>query len=228
MKSSIDLFSKKDISCLPKKNKLILGITSLWMILPLTHGICKWIQNEIGIGHKSLIIILTCSCISSLIFWFNARNDTFFHKLDKLCAINYIGCIIITTLYQNSNKILSIDVCIFLLFSIIISFLLGDICFKIKKYNYQLLFHILFRYFGYWWGHLLLVIEDKNFSYAITILSVGYFGHIIVFNELLHRKNINITKNTYWISCAILGLWIIICGKIHLLVCYSNQYKLLY
>ena len=212
---------RKDVCNLPKKNKLILGITSLWMIIPLTHGIYKWVQYEIGIGQKSLIVILYCSCISSLIFWYDARSETLFHRLDKLCAINYVACIIITTLYPDSNSILSIDICILLLLSMSTLFLLGDICFKINMYNYQLLFHILFRYIGYWWGHLLLVLEEKNLISAITILSFGYFGHIIVFNEFIRRKRLIIKNNTYWKSCAILVLWIVFCGKIHLLLCYS-------
>jgi hypothetical protein len=216
---------RKDVSNLPKKNKLILGITSLWMILPLTHGIFKWIEYEIGVGQKSLIIILSCTCFSSLIFLFDARSGILFHKLDKICAINYVICMIITSTFSDNNNILSIDICLFLLLSLIILFLLGDMCFKINKYDYQLIFHILFRYIGYWWGHLLLVLEEKNFASAIAILSVGYFGHIIVFNEFIRRRHLIITKNMYWKSCAILGLWIIICGKVHLLVCYSINFN---
>jgi hypothetical protein len=223
-KSLFSFTNRKDVSNLPKKNKLILGITSLWMTIPLTHGIFKWIEYEIGVGQKSLIIILSCTCFSSLIFWFDARSGILFHKLDKICAINYVICMIITSTFSD-NKVLSMDICIFLLLSLIILFLLGDICFKINKYDYQLIFHILFRYIGYWWGHLLLVLEDKNFASAIVILSVGYFGHIIVFNEFIRRRHLIITKNMYWKSCAILGLWIIICGKVHLLVCYSVNFN---
>jgi hypothetical protein len=212
---------RTDVSNLPKKNKLILGITSLWMIIPLTHGIFKWIQYEIGIGQKSLIVILACSCLSSLIFWSDARSGSLFHRLDKLCAINYIICMIITTSYPESHSVLSANMCIPLLFSMTTLFLLGDMCFKINKYDYQLIFHILFRYIGYWWGHLLLVLEEKNFASAIVILTFGYFSHIIVFTEFIRRRRLVITKNTYWKSCAIMGLWIIICGKVHLLVCYS-------
>jgi hypothetical protein len=223
-KSLFSFTNRKDVSNLPKKNKLILGITSLWMTIPLTHGIFKWIEYEIGVGQKSLIIILSCTCFSSLIFWFDARSGILFHKLDKICAINYVICMIITSTFSDNN-VLSMDICIFLLLSLIILFLLGDICFKINKYDYQLIFHILFRYIGYWWGHLLLVLEDKNFASAIVILSVGYFGHIIVFNEFIRRRHLIITKNMYWKSCAILGLWIIICGKVHLLVCYSVNFN---
>jgi hypothetical protein len=223
-KSLFSFTNRKDVSNLPKKNKLILGITSLWMTIPLTHGIFKWIEYEIGVGQKSLIIILSCTCFSSLIFWFDARSGILFHKLDKICAINYVICMIITSTFSYNN-VLSMDICIFLLLSLIILFLLGDICFKINKYDYQLIFHILFRYIGYWWGHLLLVLEDKNFVSAIVILSVGYFGHIIVFNEFIRRRHLIITKNMYWKSCAILGLWIIICGKVHLLVCYSVNFN---
>jgi hypothetical protein len=223
-KSLFSFTNRKDVSNLPKKNKLILGITSLWMTIPLTHGIFKWIEYEIGVGQKSLIIILSCTCFSSLIFWFDARSGILFHKLDKICAINYVICMIITSTFSDNN-VLSMDICIFLLLSLIILFLLGDICFKINKYDYQLIFHILFRYIGYWWGHLMLVLEDKNFVSAIEILSVGYFGHIIVFNEYIRRRHLIITNNMYWKSCAILGLWIIICGKVHLLVCYSVNFN---
>lgn len=128
---------------------------------------------------------------------------------------------IITTSYPESNSVLSANMCIPLLFSITTLFLLGDMCCKINKYDYQLIFHILFRYIGYWWGHLSLVLEEKNFASAIVILTFGYFSHIIVFTEFIRRRRLVITKNTYWKSCAIMGLWIIICGKVHLLVCYS-------
>jgi hypothetical protein len=57
-------------------------------------------------------------------------------------------------------------------------------------YDLQLSFHLLFRYAAYWWGHLLLVPAENNFLGAFVVLSVGYFGHIIGFNEVAGRRGL--------------------------------------
>ena len=76
-------------------------------------------------------------------------------------------------------------------------FLRGDMCFKRSMYDLQLSLHLLFRYVGYWWGHLLLVPAENNFPAGFVILSVGYFGHIIGFNEVAQRQGLFLMEDLY-------------------------------
>ena len=211
--------NSKDVIDLPKRNKCILGVTSLWMIMPIAHGMVQWFQDGIGVGQKAVIAALSCSCLSSTMFWFDARRGSVFHKLDKLSAVQYVVCMVfVTALPGKSGRALSTGVGTFLPLSMISLFLLGDMCFKRSMYDLQLSLHLLFRYAGYWWGHLLLVPGENNFPAGFVILSVGYFGHIIGFNEVARRQGLFLTEDLYWSSCAILALWILVCGQVHSLV----------
>ena len=106
--------NSKDVIDLPKRNKCILGVTSLWMILPIAHGMLQWLQGDIGVRQKvSLFIIaLCCSCCSSTIFWLDARTGSLFHKLDKF--FYFICMVFVTALPGKSGRVLSPGVCIFL------------------------------------------------------------------------------------------------------------------
>jgi len=102
------------------------------MIMPIAHVIVQWLQDEIGLGQKAVIVTLSCSCLSSTMFWFDARGGSLFHKLDKLSAVQYVVCMIFVTALpgKRGHVLLSTGVGTFLLSSMISLFLLGDICFK--------------------------------------------------------------------------------------------------
>ena len=215
---SIESFTQyKKIDDLPNNNKLILGVTSLWMTIPIAHGIVRWLHNDIEVGQKAIIVALLCSCLTSSLFWLDARRGSLFHKFDKFSAIQYIVCMIfVTTQPGKSGSTLLSRVNTFFPLSMITFFILGDICFKKSLYDLQLYFHLLFRYVGYWWGHLLLVPVTKknNFTVSFIILSVGYFGHIISFNEIIRRRGLLLSPDIYLSSYVIIAFWILICGHV--------------
>ena len=213
----------KKIDVLPNKNKLILGVTSLWMNIPIAHGIVRWLQDDVEVGQKIIIVTLLCSCITSTLFWMDAKSGSLFHKLDKLSAIQYIACMVfVTTQPLKSASTMLSKVNTFLPLSMITFFLLGDMSFKQSLYDRQLCFHLLFRYIGYWWGHLLLVPVENNFIASFIILSVGYFGHIISFNEVIIRRGLLLSPDIYLSSYVIIAFWILICGHVHTLISYTT------
>ena len=131
LKALLSTKTSKDVSDLPNRNKFILGVTSLWMIMPIAHGMVQWFQDGIGVGQKAVIAALSCSCLSSTMFWFDARRGSVFHKLDKLSAVQYVVCMVfVTALPGKSGRALSTGVGTFLPLSMISLFLLGDMCFK--------------------------------------------------------------------------------------------------
>lgn len=153
----------KKIDDLPNKNKLILGVTSLWMTIPIAHGIVMWLQDDIDVGKKAVIVALLCSCLTSTLFWMDTRSGSLFHKLDKLSAIQYIACMVfVTTQPVKSGSTMLSRVNTFLPLSMITFFLLGDMCFKQSLYDSHLCFHLLFRYVGYWWGSPLIGSSGKQ------------------------------------------------------------------
>lgn len=224
LKALLSTKTSKGFRDMPNRNKFILGVTSLWMIMPIAHGMIQWFQNGVTFGQKAVIAALSCSCFSSTMFWFDAKRGSLFHKLDKLGAVQYVVCmVLVTALPGDGGRTLSTGVGAILPLSMIALFLLGDMCFKRSLYDLQLVLHLLFRYVGYWWGHLLLVPAENNFPAAFSALSVGYFGHIFGVSEIAKRRDLFFTQDQYWNSCAILALWILVCGQVHSLVSYGTD-----
>jgi hypothetical protein len=210
--------TSKDVRELPDRNKLVLGITSLRMLLPITHGLEGWCRRGVTQGHLFLLVALASSCLSSTLFWSDARRGSVLHILDKCSAVQYVLCVLLVSATGGGERELSVYFQVLLPAATIALFVVGDMCFKRRRYDHQLAFHLLFRYVGYWWGHLLLVPEETYFTRACVSLSLGYFGHIAGVCVWTRTQNV---MQSYWHSCATLVLWVLACGQVHLLVSYG-------
>ena len=145
------------------------------------------------------------------------------HILDKCSAVQYVLCVLLVSATGGGERELSVYFQVLLPAATIALFVVGDMCFKRRRYDHQLAFHLLFRYVGYWWGHLLLVPEETYFTRACVSLSLGYFGHIAGVNAWARGKTAAQTRDAYWHSCATLVLWVLTCGQVHLLVSYGPE-----
>lgn len=191
--------ASKEISDIPDSNKCILGVTSLWMILPVAHAVLRW--RDIDVSQKAVVFALCCACCSSTMFWFDARRGSLLHKLDKLSAVQYVVAVMFATERQRQR---ATGACF--LFTMMLLFVLGDMCFRRSMYRLQLTLHLLFRYVAYWWGHILLVPAKQA---TFLVLSAAYFGHVIALLLLcLKRKS---RQDFYGSAC--LMLLILVCLK---------------
>ncbi len=86
-----------DVSELPKRNKLVLGATSLWMLLPMAHGAVHWSQGGLTHGQGCVVAALACACVSSVVFWSDARRGSTFHVLDRFSAVQYVVCAVLVS-----------------------------------------------------------------------------------------------------------------------------------
>jgi hypothetical protein len=213
--------TSKDVRDLPDRNKLVLGVTSLWMLVPLAHGVFSWSQHRVTQGQLFLIMALTCSCLSSTVFWSDARSGSMFHILDKCSAVLYLICVLFVSATGQGEREFSAELQVFFSTATLALFMLGDIFFKRRRYDHQLAFHLLFRYVGYWCGHLLLVPEETHVARACLSLSLGYFGHIAGMCVWAGGKSAQQTRDAYWGACAALAVWVLACGQLHLLVGYT-------
>ena len=161
---------------LPIKNTRILGITTLWMLIPILISNSK---------YNLLKYSLSCCCLFSTIFWFKPKDNSLFHNLDRLSAYIYLFILLYTS-YNTLNHYLLI----LLLINILIFYSLSYYYFYKDNHDYQLICHLLFRYFFYMWSHFVLI------DYNIIIITIGYISHIyLIYNEKIYNeKNINFTS----------------------------------
>ena len=64
---------------MPKRNKHILGVTSLWMMIPIINT---------NISHLSGL--LGAVCTASTLFWFDPHQNSLLHKADKYLSIQFL------------------------------------------------------------------------------------------------------------------------------------------
>lgn len=138
-----------DTEVMPNKNKMILSISSLWILNLLSH--CY--RNNLYI----LSFLLAPLSIISPIFWYNYKINTIYHKLDKSIVISLFIYLLQTNyyIYYHIYKLIS-------LVSIILTFYIISIksCIN-NNYELQLYSHLSFRYFTF----LLLYNYIMNVNY---------------------------------------------------------------
>jgi len=157
---------------IPNKNKYILGISTLWILILF--------KQSIMISSLLSLNILLLSIISP-IFWYKYELNSIYHKLDK---------IFVWTLVFINLKIAIIKLYIsttILFFSLIILFYYFSEIFVIKKkFVYQLISHLLFRYFFFLWIYLTIF---NDFS-DLPLITCGYIIHNYYLYIIIRKYNI--------------------------------------
>ena len=193
----------------PAPNAHILGVTSLWMLVPVCYGL----QD-----HSTLSALLATVCLVSTLFWSNPEGGSALHKADKCLSWIFCASMLWCTLrdgWRLSVWTVGINVACILVF-----FLLSDFFFRTNRPGLQLFSHLMFRYAFYWWAHLLMVPAESHFLLACTIMSVGYFGHVLcLYFVLCWRQD---QMQPYWVSCATLICWIYYVACIHAMMSYRT------
>lgn len=163
--------SKDDIIEIYKnENKNVLGITSVWLLIPVINGI---LSNEF---HKNIlsIHILLC-CIFSILWWKNPKSFTFLQKLDKHCA-NTLFIHVLYYINEYSRYLI--------VFFTVFSFIYTE---KLRRKNYivhSIWSHLLFRYFSF-----ICCYKETNINYenlkenSIMLITGNYFINIIILIE---------------------------------------------
>lgn len=156
-------------SPIPENNKFVLGISSLWILTLIRHSPLLLFTN-----------IFLISVISP-IFWFKYELNSISHKLDKF----FVWTIFLLNLKLALYKLYIITS--ISLFSLIIFFYYLSEVFTIKKqFNYQLISHLLFRYFFFIWIYLTLF---NNYS-KLHLITMGYMSHNYYLTKYIHNYDI--------------------------------------
>jgi hypothetical protein len=122
---------------MPNKNKMVLSISSLWILNLLSH--CYY--NNL----KFLLFLLSILSIISTVFWYNYKVNSLYHKIDKSIVISLFIYLIQTNYYLYFHFYYFI-----LITSIIAVFYILSIKTCIyNNYELQLYSHLSFRYFTF-------------------------------------------------------------------------------
>ena len=149
---------------LPIATKFILGVTSPWMLLAS--------RASIEHAHTLLSFALAMCFVFSAFFWANPVNGSSMHTLDKICARFFVAVALFHTL-QKPLAFLLLPVLVLIFFSF------GFFACLTHKFRMQLVCHLLFPFFAFWWA-LLLVLGSHTTLVLFVRMSLLYFGHVVL------------------------------------------------
>jgi hypothetical protein len=169
---------------MPNRNKHILGVTSLWMMIPI-----------INTNMSHLCGLLSAVCTASTLFWYDPYQNSLLHKADKYLSINFaltLSIYIINDIIYNNTSIILFTS---LSGSTLILYNLSNYLFKKEQHNRQLIAHLLFRYSIFLWSYMYMV-ESKNVYSEILTVTIGYLINI---SGMIFLKSWD--NYSYWNSC---------------------------
>jgi hypothetical protein len=185
---------------MPNRNKHILGVTSLWMMIPI-----------INTNMSHLCGLLGAVCTASTLFWYDPYQNSLLHKADKYLSINFALTLSIYTIndiiYNNTSIILFTS----LSGSTLILYNLSNHLFKNEKHGYQLIAHLLFRYSIFLWSYMIMI-ESKNVYSEILTVTIGYLINI---SGMIFLKSWD--NYSYWNSCFATSLLVMTSDLIKLI-----------
>jgi hypothetical protein len=183
----------------PLQYNYIIGATSLWLSIPAIVGIKSC--NTFQCNYLTLILLFnTCICMTvSTIMWSNYNKKSVIYMLDLTFAT--IQFILLNTLNIITNAV-NYYVQIIISSLILLSYFVTDLFYKREEWLFNIWFHLIFRYFGYLFCHLILINNCYDI-YNIMILTTIYYTHILTSLTLL---NISYGYHVYLVSIIVLLL----------------------
>ena len=200
------------------KYEYLVGISSLWLLLPGELCLIQYhtIPRYIGIGSLSIV-----TSVVSTVTWYNKSKNLYWY-LDHILAnslfVSLNGYYIITKKQTHTpGGFLPFSVSIFAIYNA------GYITSHYKYKNTTLFLHLLFRYIGFWFTYITIV--DLPSFKIFTGITSGYVAHLLL--ELKHKSGIegcdredNIEQRDYVygalcllipVQCLVVGGWLCEC-----------------
>lgn len=194
--SYLQLLSIDQILFHERQHKLyIMGITSLWLVMPILFGVCA--QPSQKLVHMALVSWTVIVCIiSTASFWYIGKGSPqpnmwikgyHHYKImqiaDKLCAPVMFIVLVIFFAAGFGARTLSCWITVGVIPGAVVIFFLGSRFFELVQPNTLAATwcHLTFRYIGFWWVYFALTpptVEQFGFSFSFAIDSTLYWGHI--------------------------------------------------
>ena len=144
----------------PQANQYILGISSLWLLIPSLGGLYG--RRETLLAAATLVTALV-----STAYWRRGVRGSALHAADLACARCLFGLLLWTTGGAPIALPAAAATC----------YVVCEALFNAGDFDMSMWMHLLFRFLGYWWTHV-AVLGPASFRGAF-LLSAAYWIHAV-------------------------------------------------
>jgi hypothetical protein len=205
---AFECLATHDFDAMPLSNTHILGVTSLWMGIPIFYG-------ALNAGKDGFLGLLACTltavCAVSVVFWLDPVRDSAVCKAKQALSWVFAAELV----WFSASTGLDPTGLFILVACVVFLYLMSNLFIQHKWWPLQLITHVLFRFAFYWWVHLLMVPPLRNESTAFLTLTLSYFTHVLALYRGLCWKATLMRREQYCLSCAAAVCWVSLNARAH-------------
>ena len=221
----------------PQANQYVLGIATLWLLIPALHGLAHR-------RHLPLSVCVLATCAVSTAMWRTHVRGSFLHTADLCCSRILFGLLLHHT--GGRPPLLPVGAaCLYVLCELLMRWP------RSPDYDAAMWSHLAFRFLGYWWTHIAIIGYEEpplllrsfgggarsasvseevegasegasasaswrvGVPYVYTMISVAYWGHIFASWRGAKRQGGGfVAEHAYLGGCARLCALIAAVGSI--------------
>ncbi len=167
---------------IPQENKLILGVSTLWL--------SRLIYYSYIYEYYMFMFLLSNIIFASPIYWYTHITYSYMYFYDLICVYMYGILLFYNSLYKLRVEILLTFVSLVLLF-----YSLSGYYLKKEKFDLQLLSHLTYRYIFFIWSYI-YIDNNGNYNYLIFITT-----NYLLYNYYLYTQVKNYNLYIYISHC---------------------------
>jgi hypothetical protein len=200
--------TKGNIMVRPAQYELVIGVTSLWLLIPVLNGFASLFtkpEKQHAWAVFTLILMTLFSACISTAMWKNCLGETILYRMDLLCAkMEFTALVLYFALFRD----LAVWVQCFFPMGVAVMYLVTERFHSKQQWFFNTWAHLIFRYIGYWWCHVALI-HEQHLWRSFLFLSFGYFSHIIIkMRHVFRDKTFDINKE----YCSSLAEMVVVIG----------------
>lgn len=212
---------ERRIEELPIQNKHIMGVTSLWYLIPIAYSLSPDSLSKRHYGTIALAVALLLLVVVSTLLFANAKEGSWLHRADRGLFMVCIALVIYLSLLPEEGRIIEHALLGVIALFCVVLYTLSMAFFKMAHYELQLWAHLNYRYVAYLGVHLVMVPTEASFA-GYLVITAGYFAYVVLIYHVMDWSATSIQQELYWTSCVLLLCWICFIANIHAQVSYYS------
>ena len=195
----------------------VLGISSLWLLLPATVGVYN-IYSGIDVSFLSILrtIIVCLVPVISALMWKEKIPGSFLFNADVVTASSLYFVLLSEATYWSPTSVPLLHR--FFFPSIVaVPWIITCVSYSYSLHLLAFIGHNLFRYSGFWWVYYSVRTSEKSFAFTFLYFSFFYLLHIgySVTVAQFQPRQVDVCKVRYWRGCFELVIFVAVLNFFH-------------
>jgi hypothetical protein len=191
----------------------ILGVTSLWLMMPAYYGAVTFVDTccgqNVSVSYALFSGLVGVTCVVSTLYWGWAPtyriHDRFGLSLmdvaDRTLAGTMFVYLCVLVFWGQPTRSLSILMWAAFPSACLLAYAMNKLMQSKNQLGLATFSHLCFRFIGYWWTHMVLIPPERHATLTVAAITVVQWAHVtLAWGTSLRMPNFR-CQRVYWRSC---------------------------